>query len=89
MTEDPCATGLGVVVTDVWLAAFETLTVVDPVEADTPIPEYVPKTRSLPTGAADELHEPLPPDSVAVHSGVDPVENVTEPLGVPGDTDAE
>jgi hypothetical protein len=38
---------------------------------------------SLPTAAAAELHEPLPFDNVAVQSGVDPAENVTEPLGVP------
>jgi hypothetical protein len=37
---------------------------------------------SVPTGAAEELQEPLPLDSVAVQSGVDPVENVTDPLGV-------
>jgi hypothetical protein len=36
---------------------------------------------SVPTGAAEILHEPLPPDNVAVQSGVDPVENVTDPLG--------
>jgi hypothetical protein len=35
------------------------------------------------------LQEPLPLDNVAVHSDVDPVENVTEPLGVPPVTDAE
>jgi hypothetical protein len=38
---------------------------------------------SVPIGAAEELHEPLPFDKVAVQSGVDPAEKVTEPLGVP------
>jgi hypothetical protein len=89
VTGDPIVTGLGLAVTDACVAAFEMLTVVDPVEADVPLPEYVPKTRSVPTGAADELHEPMPPDSVAVHSAVDPVEKVTDPLGVPGDAVAE
>jgi hypothetical protein len=60
-----------------------TVSVVDPVEADSPIPpEYVAKTVSVPMGAADELQEPLPLDSVAVHSDVEPVENVTDPVGV-------
>jgi hypothetical protein len=36
----------------------------------------------VPTGAPEELHEALPPDKGAVQSGVDPVENVNEPLGV-------
>ena len=53
---------------------------VDP--ANTLSPEYVPEIVSVPTGAAEELQEPLPLDNVAVHSGVDPVENVTDPLGV-------
>lgn len=68
---------------DVLLAAWVTSSVVDPVEAAVPLPEYVPNTRSLPSGAADELQDPLPLDNVAVHSGVDPVENVTEPLEAP------
>jgi hypothetical protein len=38
---------------------------------------------SFPTGVTDELHVPEPPDSVAVHRGVDPVEKMTEPVGVP------
>ena len=37
---------------------------------------------SVPAGAAGELHVPLPFDSVAVQSGVDPVLNVTDPVGV-------
>ena len=44
-------------------------------------PEYAPEMVSLPSGAAEELHEPLPFDSVAVHSGVDPVVKVTDPVG--------
>jgi hypothetical protein len=36
---------------------------------------------SVPTGAEAELHDPLPFDRVAVQSGVNPVEKVTEPLG--------
>jgi hypothetical protein len=38
---------------------------------------------SVPIGAAEELQEPLLFDKVAVQSGVDPAEKVTEPLGVP------
>jgi hypothetical protein len=45
--------------------------------------------RSVPSGAAAELHEPLPLDNVAVQSTVDPVENVTDPVGVPPLTVAE
>jgi hypothetical protein len=37
---------------------------------------------SFPVGAADELHEALPPERVAVHNDVVPVLNVTEPVGV-------
>ncbi len=37
---------------------------------------------SVPSGAAEILQEPLPPDNVAVQSGVEPVENVTDPVGV-------
>jgi hypothetical protein len=37
---------------------------------------------SVPIGAVEELHEPLPLDNVAVQSAVDPVENVTDPVGV-------
>jgi hypothetical protein len=49
---------------------------------NSPSPEYVPETASLPAGAAELLHAPLPFDKVAVQSGVDPVTNVTEPPGV-------
>jgi hypothetical protein len=66
-----------------------TTSVVVPVEGDPLPPEYVPKTRSLPSGAVVELHEPLPLESVAVHRDVDPVENVTDPLPLPPVTDAE
>lgn len=68
---------------------------VDPAEpANTPSPEYVPVIVSVPTGAADELQVPVPPDSVAVQRVVDPVLNVTDPVGVgwpvtPVDTVAE
>jgi hypothetical protein len=37
---------------------------------------------SVPTGAAEELHVMAPFDNGAVQSGVDPVENVTDPVGV-------
>jgi hypothetical protein len=66
-----------------------------PVEADNPrAPEYVAKTVSVPAGAADDVQEPAPLDSVAVHSDVEPVENVTDPVGVGNppvvvETDAE
>jgi hypothetical protein len=45
-------------------------------------PAYAPEIVSVPAGAAEELQEPLPFDRVAAQSGVVPVENVTEPLGV-------
>ena len=45
-------------------------------------PEYAPEIVSVPSGAALELHVPLPLDSVAVHSVVVPVVNVTDPVGV-------
>ena len=50
--------------------------------ANTPSPEYVPVIVSVPTGATEELHVPLPLDRVAVHKAVEPVVNVIEPLGV-------
>ena len=40
-------------------------------------------TESVPTGASDDAHDPLPPDSAAVHRSVDPIEMVTDPVGVP------
>ena len=61
-----------------------TTRVVVPLDPETMLlPEYVPVTVSVPTGAAEELQEALPPDNVAVHSDVDPDEKVTDPLGVP------
>ena len=45
--------------------------------------------RSVPIGAAEEVHEPPPLINVAAHSGVVPVENVTDPLGLPPLTVAE
>jgi hypothetical protein len=42
----------------------------------------MPVIVSVPTGATEELHVALPLDSVAVHSVVVPVVNVTEPVGV-------
>jgi hypothetical protein len=67
-----------------------TVSDVVPVEADDPAPpEYVPKMRSVPSGAVAALQEAVPIDTVAIHSGVDPVENVTDPVGVPPVTVAE
>jgi hypothetical protein len=61
-----------------------TASAVVPLEPENTVsPEYVPEIVSVPIGAAEEVHEPLPLDNVAVQSGVDPAENVTEPLGVP------
>jgi hypothetical protein len=59
-----------------------------PVEpANVESPEYVPVIVSVPTGAAAELHDPVPLDNAGiVHSVVDPVVNVTEPVGVPAPT---
>lgn len=44
-------------------------------------PEYAPEIVSVPSGAALELHVPLPFDNVAVQSVVAPVVNVTDPVG--------
>jgi hypothetical protein len=58
-----------------------TTRVVVPVELENePLPAYVPEIASLPAGAAEEVHDPLPLDNVAVQSDVDPVEKVTDPL---------
>jgi hypothetical protein len=89
VTDDPSPTGLGSAVTDVCVGALLTTSVVVPVEDEPLPPEYVPNTRSLPIGAEVALHEPLPLDSVAEHSDVDPVENVTEPPPPPPLTVAE
>jgi hypothetical protein len=60
-----------------------TIREVDPDEPEnTASPAYVPVMVSLPAGAAEEGHEPLPPDKVATHSTVDPDLNVTDPVGV-------
>ena len=84
MTEVPTVTGLGLAPIAVCDDALPTTSEVVPVEpANTLSPEYTPVIGSVPTGAAEELHVPLPFDSVAVHNGVDPVVNVTEPVGVP------
>jgi hypothetical protein len=76
-------------VTAVVVGALVTVSVVVPVEAVDPGPKYVPKMRSEPRGAAAELHEALPLDNVAVHSDVEPVENLTDTPGVPPVTVAE
>jgi hypothetical protein len=74
---------LGLAPTEVCDVALLTSSVVVPLEPEnTMSPEYVPVIVSLPAGAAEELQEPLPPDNVAVQSGVDPAENVTDPVGV-------
>jgi hypothetical protein len=83
VTEEPSATGLELAPIVVCDDAELTTREVVPVEpANALSPEYNPETVSVPTGAAEELHHPLPSESVAVHSGVDPVVNVTEPVGV-------
>ena len=83
MTEVPTVTGLGLAPIAACDEALSTTSDVVPMEpAKTLSPEYEPEIVSVPTGAAEELHVPLPPDSVAVHNGVDPAVNVTEPVGV-------
>jgi hypothetical protein len=82
VTELPCVTGLGLAVIAVCDGCLTTR-VVDPLEPEKSVsPEYVPEIGSLPTGAAVELHEPVPFVNVAVHSGVGPVVNATDPVGV-------
>jgi hypothetical protein len=84
VTETPTVTGLGLAPIEVCVGSLLTTRLVVPVDpANTVSPEYVPEIESVPIGAAVELHEPLPFDNVAVQSGVEPVENVTDPLGVP------
>jgi hypothetical protein len=81
VTEVPTVTGFGLASIDV-AEGCSTARVVVPLDPPNSVsPEYAPETGSLPSGAAEELHEPLPFDSVAVHSGVDPVVNVTDPVG--------
>ena len=83
VTAPPWVTALGAAPIDVCDGAWLTVSEVVPVELpNTASPEYIPEIVSVPTGAAAELQEPIPPDSGAVHSVVDPVENVTEPVGV-------
>jgi hypothetical protein len=63
---------------DAWL----TTRLVDPVDTEKlASPAYAPEIVSDPNGAAEELHEPMPPDKVAVQSDVAPAVNVTGPLG--------
>ena len=84
MTEPPCVAAFGVAPTEVCDDTLLTTSDVDPVEpANVLSPEYVPVIVSVPAGAADELHEPPPPDNVAMQRGVEPVVNVTVPPGVP------
>jgi uncharacterized protein YaaQ len=84
VTDAPTVAGLGLAPIEVCVGALLTTRLVVPVEpANTLSPEYVPEMVSVPIGAAEELHEPLPFDKVAMQRDVDPAENVTEPLGVP------
>ena len=81
MTEDPTVTGLGLAPIAV-CEASSTVSVVVPSDPEKKVsPEYVPEIVSVPNGAAEELHVPLPFASVAVHSGVEPVVKVTDPVG--------
>ena len=83
MTEEPSATGLGLAPIAVLAEALSTTRdVVFVKPMNTPSPEYAPEIVLVPAGAPEELHVPLPFDSVAVHSGVEPVVNVTDPVGV-------
>jgi hypothetical protein len=82
VTEAPSVTVLGFAAIEVDDGCLTTR-VVEPVEPEKLVsPEYVPEIGSLPTGAAEELHEPLPFDNVAMHSVVGPVVKVTDPVGV-------
>jgi hypothetical protein len=84
VTEAPTVTEDGLALIEVWVGSLLTTRLVIPVDpANTVSPEYVPEIESVPIGAAVELQKPLPFDNVAVQSGVEPVENVTDPLGVP------
>ena len=44
---------------------------------------YWPVIVSVPTGAAFALHCPEPLERLAVHKVVEPIENMTEPAGMP------
>jgi hypothetical protein len=60
-----------------------TVSVVVPDDPEkTLLPEYVPEIVSLPAGAAEEGHEPVPLDNVAMQRVLDPALNVTVPVGV-------
>jgi hypothetical protein len=83
VTEVPTVTGLRlpIVVCDSALLTTSEVVPVEPV--NTTSPEYAPEIVSLPTGAAGELHDPVPSlANVATQSCVDPVENVTDSVGV-------
>ena len=83
MTEAPSVTEEKLALTEVCDGALLTTSGVVPAEpTNTVSPEYVPVIVSFPTGAAAEGHEAVPPDSVAIQSDVDPVVNVTVPVGV-------
>jgi hypothetical protein len=75
-----------VAVTDVWVegGGLTTRGVVPDEGARRLVLSYWPVIVSFPTGAAAESHEPVPPESVAVHRFVEPAMKVTEPVGVPG-----
>jgi hypothetical protein len=59
-----------------------TRVVVPDAPENTVLPSYVAVIVSVPTGAAEELHVTAPLDNGAVQSGIDPAENVTDPVGV-------
>ncbi len=82
----PCVTEAGVAPIDVCDGALLTTSGVIPVEpTNTESPVYVAEIVSVPTGASEEVQEPEAPvpalDNCAVQS-VDPVENVTDPVGL-------
>jgi hypothetical protein len=83
VTEAPSVTEETLAWTEVCDGALLTTSGVVPVEpTNTVSPPYVPVIVSVPTGAAVELQEALPPDNGAVQSGVDPLVKVTDPVGV-------
>jgi hypothetical protein len=84
VTEVPTVAGLGLAPIEVCDCALLTTRDVVPIEpTNTVSPEYVPEIVSVPEGAAEEGHEPVPSlNNVAVQSGVDPLVKVTDPVGV-------
>ena len=83
MTEVPTVTGLELTPIAVCEGSSTTRDVVPKDPEKLASPEYAPEIVSVPIGeAAEELHDPLPFANVAVHSVVEPVENVTDPVGV-------